>query len=124
MLAVTAATASLAIAQDAEILAAFAMAGGFLTPVLLSTGENRELQLSSYVAILNAATLVLVTFKAWQRLLILSFAGTLLLYLGWYSEYYESSEVRLTVGFATLFFAIFALAPLVARPGDHVEGTN
>jgi len=47
MLAVTAATASLALAQDAEILAAFALAGGFLTPVLLSTGENRELQLFS-----------------------------------------------------------------------------
>ncbi|MGB9071372.1 MAG: DUF2339 domain-containing protein [Terriglobales bacterium] len=124
MLAVTAATAGLAIAQDAEILAAFALAGGFLTPVLLSTGENRELQLFSYVAILSAATLVLVTFKAWQRLLILSFAGTLLLYIGWYSACYASSELRLTLGFASLFFAIFALAPLVARPGDRVEGTN
>ncbi len=124
MLAVTAATASLALTQDAEILAAFALAGGFLTPVLLSTGQNRELQLFSYVAILDAATLVLVTFKAWQRLLILSFAGTLALYIGWYSEFYSDSQLRLTLGFATLFFAIFALAPLVARPRAQDEGAD
>jgi uncharacterized membrane protein len=124
MLAVTAATAALALAQDAEILAAFALAGGFLTPVLLSTGENRELQLFSYVTILDAATLVLVTFKAWQRLLILSFAGTGLLYIGWYSEYYSDSQLRLTLGFATLFFAIFAVAPLVARPAHRQEATD
>jgi len=124
MLAVTAATASMALAQDAEILAAFALAGGFLTPVLLSTGENRELQLFSYVTILDAATLVLVTRKAWQRLLILSFSGTLLLYVGWYSEYYSASQRGLTLGFATLFFSIFALAPLAVRPRDQDVGAN
>lgn len=122
MLAVTAATASLALAQDAEILVAFALSGGFLTPVLLSTGENHELQLFSYLAILDVAALVLVTFKAWQRLLILSFSGTVLLYVGWYSEYYSDSQRVPTLAFATLFFAIFALAPLLANPGIR-EGT-
>jgi len=124
MLAVTAATAGLALAQDAEILAAFALAGGFLTPVLLSTGENHELQLFGYVAILDAATLVLVTYKAWQRLLVLSFASTLLLYIAWYGEYYAGSELGWTLAFATLFFAMFAVGPLVARPAMREEGTN
>ena len=124
MLAVTAATAVLALAQDAEILAAFALAGGFLTPVLLSTGENHELQLFGYVAILDAATLVLVTYKAWQRLLVLSFASTLLLYIAWYGEYYAGSELGWTLAFATLFFAMFAVGPLVARPAMQEEGTN
>ncbi len=47
MLAVTVATAVMAWTQDAEILAAFALIGGFSTPLLLSTGENRELALFS-----------------------------------------------------------------------------
>ena len=80
MLAVTAATAAMALAQDAQILAAFALAGGFSTPLLLSTGQNREIALFSYVAILDLATLALVTFKPWRRLLVMSYAGTLLLY--------------------------------------------
>src|SRR5262249_3936681 len=39
MMLVTAFTVMLALAQDAEILAAYALVGGFLTPVLVSTGE-------------------------------------------------------------------------------------
>ena len=45
MLVVTAATSVMALSQDAQILAAFALVGGFSTPVLLSTGENREVAL-------------------------------------------------------------------------------
>ena len=115
MLIVTAATAAMALAQNAEVLAAFALTGGFSTPILLSTGQNRELQLFLYIAILDLGALALVIFKPWRRLLLLSYAGTLLLYIGWYSEYYNRSELRLTLAFATLFFAIYAIAPLVAR---------
>ena len=118
MLAVTAATAAMALAQDAQILAAFALTGGFSTPLLLSTGQNREIALFSYVAILNLATLTLVRFKPWRRLLVMSFAGTLLLYIGWYSSFYTRSQLNLTLGFATLFFAIFAIAPLITLQPD------
>jgi uncharacterized membrane protein len=113
MLAVTAAAAAMALAQDAQILAAFALAGGFSTPLLLSTGENREITLFSYVVILDVATLVLVKFKPWRRLLVMSYAGTLVLYLAWYSEFYSREQLALTLGFATVFFAVFAIAPLL-----------
>jgi uncharacterized membrane protein len=112
MLAVTGATAAMAFAQDAQILAAFAIAGGFSTPLLLSTGQNREIALFAYVAILDLATLFLVTVKPWRHLLVMSYAGTLLLYVGWYSTFYSRSQIGLTLAFATVFFAIFALAPL------------
>ena len=117
MLAVTAATALMAWTQDAEILAAFALIGGFSTPLLLSTGQNREVALFSYVAILDLGALALVIAKPWRRLLVLSYAGTLLLYIGWYMSFYDRSQIRLTVGFATLFFAVFAVTPLLASQG-------
>jgi uncharacterized membrane protein len=113
MLAVTSATAAMAWAQDAQLLAAFALTGGFSTPLLLSTGQNREVALFSYVILLDLATLLLVMFKPWRRLLVMSFAGTLLLYIGWYSSFYSRNQLGLTLTFATLFFAIFAIAPLV-----------
>jgi len=119
MLAVTSATAVMAWTQDAEILAAFALIGGFVTPLLLSTGQNREVSLFSYVVILDVGALALVILKPWRRLLVLSYAGTLLLYIGWYSSFYDRSQLRLTVGFATLFFAIFAVAPLLARQAEN-----
>jgi uncharacterized membrane protein len=114
MVTVTAATAAIALAQDAQILAAFALVGGFITPVLLATGENREVALFTYVAILDLATLILVAFKPWRRLLVMSYVGTLLLYLGWCAGSYTRNQLDVTLAFATLFFAIFASAPLVA----------
>jgi uncharacterized membrane protein len=118
MLLVTASAAAMALAQDAQILAAFALTGGFVTPLLLSTGQNREIALFSYVAILDISTLVLVTFKPWRRLLVMSYAGTLLLYLGWYWEFYSRPQLPATLAFATLFFALFAIAPLVTLQPD------
>ncbi|MGC2196392.1 MAG: DUF2339 domain-containing protein, partial [Terriglobales bacterium] len=119
MFAVTASTAVLAIAQNAEILAAFALTGGFSTPLLLATGQNRELELFSYLALLDVAAVVMVARKPWRRLLVLSYLGTLILYIGWYSEFYNRSQLNLTVAFATLFFVIFAVAPLLARQPDR-----
>ena len=117
MFAVTAATAVMAWSQDAEILAAFALTGGFATPLLLSTGQNREVALFAYVALLDLGALILVITRPWRRLLVLSYVGTLLAYAGWYVSFYDVTQVRMTIGFATLFFAIFAVAPLLARPG-------
>ena len=121
MLVVTAATAAMALAQDAQILAAFALAGGFTTPLLLTTGLNREFALFSYVAILDIATLVPVTIKPWRRLLVMSYAGTLLLYFGWYAQFYTRNQLTPTLAFATLFSAIFAVAPLLTL---HPKGEN
>jgi uncharacterized membrane protein len=113
MLAVTAATAFMAWTQDAPLLAAFALTGGFTTPVLLSTGQNREVALFAYVTLLDLGALFLVIFKPWRRLLVMSYVGTLVLYVGWYSSFYTRGQLSPTLSFSTLFFAIFAVAPLV-----------
>lgn len=113
MIAVTAFTLILALKQDAEILAAFAMIGGFSTPVLLSTGQNHEVVLFSYTALLDLAILVMTAVKPWRRLLVGSFIGTLILYWGWQTSYYTKTQRPLTIFYAILFAAIFAVIPLI-----------
>jgi len=122
MLLITASTCALALSQDAEILAVFAISGGFSTPVLVSTGVNHEFALFSYVALLDLGILALVAFKPWRRLLWLGFTGTLILYIAWDSEYYTRSELQPTLIFATLFFIIFAIAPLFMLRQEHGTG--
>ena len=122
MLLVTASTCALALSQDAEILAVIAITGGFSTPVLLSTGVNREVALFSYLLVLGFGILALVVFKPWRRLLWLGFAGTLVLYVSWYAEFYERSQLQPTLIFATLFFAIFAAAPLLVLRQEQGSG--
>lgn len=122
MFIVTAATCALAWSQDAEVLAVFAITGGFSTPLLLSTGENREVALFSYVILLDLGILALVAFKPWRRLLLLGFIGTLLLYVGWNSEFYDRSQITPTLFFATIFFLIFAIAPLLMLRQERGAG--
>src|ERR1700751_5471484 len=113
MIVVTACTITLALAQDAEILAAFALIGGFSTPVLLSTGQNHEIVLFSYVCLLDLSILAMVAFKPWRRLLVGSFIGTATLYIGWFGDYYTKDQRAITVFFAMVFAAIFAISPLL-----------
>lgn len=113
MIVVTAATMVLAITQDAEILAAYALVGGFSTPLLVSTGENHEIVLFSYVAILDLGMLVATAFKPWRRLMWGSALGTAILYAGWVDRFYNIDQRSLTVFFVALFAAIFAAIPLV-----------
>jgi uncharacterized membrane protein len=115
MMIVTASTIALALSQDAELLASFALIGGFSTPLLLSSGQNHEVVLFSYVCLLDLAILAMAIFKPWRRLLWGSFAGTILLFVGWYSEYYSADQRAITVCFAALLAAIFAAIPLVTR---------
>lgn len=115
MIIVTAATMVLAWSQDAEILASFALIGGFATPALLSTGENHEVVLFTYVGLLDIAILGMATLKPWRRLLWGSALGTVLLYVGWFSAYYSREQRGLTVFFAALFATLFAVIPLVVR---------
>ncbi len=115
MILVTAFNAFIAWRQDAELLALYAIVGGFSTPLLLSTGENHEVALFSYLFLLNAATLLLVALRPWSRLLFGSALGTCFLFIAWYGEYYSSAQFTLTAFFLTLFFAIFALAPFLIQ---------
>jgi uncharacterized membrane protein len=122
MIIVTAATMVMALSQNAEILASFAMIGGFTTPLLLSTGQDHQAVLFSYVALLDIAILAMAIVRPWRRLLWGSFAGTIILYLGWYSSFYRTyysdysgNQRPLTVFFAALFAAIFAAVPLATR---------
>ena len=119
MVVVTAATATFALLQNAEILAALSLAGGFATPVLLATGHNREVQLFAYLALLDAATLAMFLSRGWPRLLLLSFSGTAALYFGWYAEFYSRGQFGSAFAFATLFFAIFAIGTMLGRGGSE-----
>jgi uncharacterized membrane protein len=112
MIVVTVFTVILAVTQEAEILAVYGMIGGFLTPVLLSTGENHEAVLFTYICLLDLAILVIVSMKPWRRLMWGSFAGTWSLYAAWFGEYYTQPQRPLTVFFASLFFIILATVPL------------
>ena len=66
----------LAVLQDARALAVLGIVGGFLAPMLASTGSGNHVALFSYYAMLNSAIFGIAWFKAWRVLNVLGFVFT------------------------------------------------
>jgi uncharacterized membrane protein len=121
MVAVTLTSAILALLQDSELLAAGALVGGFLTPILVSSNQNQEGALLSYLLLLDLGAFWMVWEKRWPWLLPGAFGGTALLSAGWASAFYNESELATTLAFATLFFLLFAIGPFLERLATSSE---
>ena len=61
-------SAVLAVMQNSLASRCWASTGGFLAPILASTGQGNHVVLFSYYAVLNAGILVVAWFKAWRPL--------------------------------------------------------
>jgi uncharacterized membrane protein len=126
MIAVTAWNAYLAWSQDAEILAVYAMVGGFATPLLLSTGQEHHIYLLSYLLSLDLAIVLLVRLKGWSRMLPGALAATAAYYFAAYGWGRLSQQPGVAATFILLFLAAFAL-PSLALPwgaGDQEDGAT
>ncbi|HEY0757943.1 MAG TPA: DUF2339 domain-containing protein [Acidisarcina sp.] len=113
MVVITVVNAGMAWLQDSELLAAYALMGGLATPALLSTGQNHELFLFSYLLLLDVGALILSAHRPWNRLVLGAFTGTVVYYGLWYQTYFSADAFALTGMFLLLFFLAFTVAPLL-----------
>ncbi|MFC1836207.1 DUF2339 domain-containing protein, partial [Thermodesulfobacteriota bacterium] len=111
MVLVTAAGVTLAILHDALPLGFIAVLGGLLTPVMLSTGEDSRDALFAYLTVLDLGVLGVGIFKRWRALDILAFAGTWLLFAGWFSSFYREAAMVPALLWMGVFFIIFLVVP-------------
>ena len=109
MAAVTTTAVLLSVRLNALPVAILGLVGGFLTPVLLSTGVDNEIGLFAYVALLDAGVLAVAYFKRWRTLDFLSFAGTVAITVGWAFKFYEHEKVWTTLVFLSVFFLLYSL---------------
>jgi uncharacterized membrane protein len=118
MVLVTAWNAYMAWSQNSELLAAYALAGAFATPILLSSGGNHEIFLFTYILSIDIATVALVRLKPWPRLLCGAFPATVALFFAWFASWYRASTpdepLIITTLFLALFFLVFII-PSIAR---------
>lgn len=127
LVAIAVFSAVLAVLQNAMSLAVLGVSGGFLAPVLASTGSGSHVMLFSYYAVLNAGVLGIALFKAWRPLNVLGFVFTFGIGTLWGARYYGPAHFESTEPFLVIFFleylavaVLFALrrAPLAERKVD------
>ena len=123
MSAVTAIAILQSLKYDALSVSLLALIGGFLTPLLLSTGKSGgsgdALGLFTYVALLDIGLLAVALKKDdWAVLEVLTLAGTYITYAVWHEKYYAADMISLTIPFLTIFWAMFYSLDLyrIARP--------
>ncbi|HTY87315.1 MAG TPA: DUF2339 domain-containing protein [Candidatus Acidoferrum sp.] len=115
MVLITAAAFLLAARLDAMVVALLGMLGGFLTPVLISTGQDNPLGLFGYIAILDIGLIVVALNRRWDFLTALAAAGTAFLQIGWAGKFFEAEKyfegdkilvaLSMLFGFNALFLA-------------------
>ncbi len=107
----------LALRRDSLLVAVLGLAGGFATPLLISTGVDRPVPLFTYVLLLDAGLLWLAQRRRWPALALLSLAATALYEVLWITARLDAP--RLWLGLAIL--ATFAIVFLISRPRVQPE---
>ena len=113
MALITATAFVVAVRMDAMLVAVLGLAGGFLTPILLSTGQDSPFGLFGYIALLDVGLLMVARRKDWPALPILGAIGTGLMQMGWTVNFFESglyyfgSKTFIAMGIFLGFEALF-----------------
>jgi uncharacterized membrane protein len=103
----------LAVLQNSLSLIVIGIAGGFLAPVLASTGAGDHVALFSYYTLLNLLIVGVAWFKSWRPLNLLGFLFTFGIGTAWGALTYTPEQFASTepflVGFFLLYVAIVAI---------------
>lgn len=105
----------------ALVVAVLGMLGGFLTPILLSTGQDNPLGLFGYIAILDAGLLAVALRRRWFFLSALAALGTVIMQIGWAGKFFTSeryfadNKILIPLGVLAGFSALFLAASWWAK---------
>jgi uncharacterized membrane protein len=130
-------SAVLAVMQDAQSLAVLGASGGFLAPILASTGSGNHVMLFSYYVMLNAGIVGVAWYRAWRPLNLLGFLFTFAIGTLWGTRFYQPELLASTEPFLVIFFLMYLTIPVLfarqrARPAaalgaeqvqNYVDGT-
>jgi hypothetical protein len=115
MALITAVAVALSIRRDSLFIALLGLIGGFATPALLSTGEDRPIGLFGYLLLLNAGLAWVARKRRWKILPVLSLAFTVVYQWGWAIKFLDAARLPLAAGIFLLFPLLAFAVPLFDR---------
>lgn len=112
---VAAFAAGLAVRQDARALAVLGAIGGFIAPLLASTGTGSHVALFSYYLVLNAGIAGVAWFRHWRMLNLLGFCFTFGIGLAWGAQYYKEQYFASVEPFLIVHFLLYTTVAVLSR---------
>jgi len=118
MVVITAFAVLLSLYYDRMELAILATIGGFITPFLVSTGQENYTALFIYLCILNSGLMVLAWFKRWPSINIIALCFTTVIFGSWlikkmWFDYPVVVPYKDALLFGTLFYLQFVTMNIV-----------
>ncbi len=107
MIFVTICAVALAVRLNSLLVAVLGLFGGYLTPIMLSTGQANFPALFTYMLLLGAGGLGISLYKNWRLATYLSFVCHNALFFGAMTKY-ASSDFWTVMPFFTAFFVMFS----------------
>ena len=98
----------LSVRYDAPAIATLGFVGGFLNPLVISSGDIEQIPTLTYIALLDLGILTLAYFKDWKFLNFFAFIATAFIFLFWAEDSYADRYITSTQIFLIVFFVIFA----------------
>ncbi|MEK6375714.1 MAG: DUF2339 domain-containing protein [Acidobacteriota bacterium] len=123
MILVTAVAVGLAIVRNSIFIALLGLLGGFATPAMLSTGENRPFGLFTYLLLLNVGLAWVAMKKRWPLLTAISIAFTVIYQWAWVGTFLTASQFPLAAGIFLTFAASSTIALWFGRSDDGKQRT-
>ena len=118
----------LAVRLNALVVAILGMLGGFLTPILLSTGQDNPLGLFGYIAILDAGLIFVALNRRWYFLTALAAAGTAIMQVAWVytffisEKYFEGNKILIALAVLLAFNVLYLAANWWAKIQKLADG--
>lgn len=129
MATTTAAGVGFAVLYRSQLLGFLTFLGGYLTPVLLSSGSDRGELLTIYLTLLAVGATGLGFWLRWRGVTVLALFSTYVLFLGWFIGHYSPGRLPLAISAIGAFFAIFTISSLLTpfirreKSGPDAAGT-
>jgi len=105
--------AFLAVLQNTMWIAVLGFLGGYLAPVLISTGSGNHIALFTYYAVLNTAVFAIAWKKSWRVLNLMGFVFTFGVGTAWGAKYYKPELFNTVEPFLILFFIFYTAIGLM-----------
>jgi len=115
MSGITAGAFLLAVRLEAQVVAVLGMLGGFVTPALLSTGQDNPAVLFSYVGLLDAGLVAVALARPWPWLVALGALGTAVTQTVWALRFFAPTKLTMALVVLLAFDGLFLLASELAR---------
>jgi len=115
----------LALLQNAQVLAVLATAGGFLAPILTSSGSGSHVGLFTFYLILNLGILSIAVHKSWRLLNWVGFMFTFVIAAAWGVLKYDPIFYSSTQPFLIAFFVLYLVVSILFsfKQSTNLKGT-